>query len=173
MIPEVSSIECQAGTTYRVAARPLARPRDHEGNAMVAGVQGDHGACRFRLVDLEPGDILFSTNPNSLESNVIRRATRSPFSHVAIYRGEFNFLEAADFGVSNFNHKRFGIHSDKNVRLFRLRSDAGGRHAVAALAAQAAEKYRELDYWTPGAILSAFKKANKLLNFRRDRPSGA
>jgi len=71
----------------------------------------DKAVSKFKLANLIPGDILFCTDPDGRESKAIRTATGSPFSHAAIYKGELNFLEAADYGVSNFNYLRFGIAS--------------------------------------------------------------
>ncbi|MBP1848261.1 cell wall-associated NlpC family hydrolase [Rhizobium petrolearium] len=116
---------------------------------------------KFKLANLMPGDILFSTDPEGRESKAIRTATGSPFSHAAIYRGELNFLEAADYGVINFNYFRFGITSKSNVAVYRLRPTEEAE-ALAAKASTAVEKYRQLDYWTPGAVMSAFKMLRRL-----------
>jgi hypothetical protein len=122
----------------------------------------ERGEPKYKLVDLELGDLLFTTDPNSQESALIRAATKSFFSHVAIYKGEFNFLEAADYGVLNFNHMRFGIRDKANVQVRRLSPLIPNRDRLALAAVEAAEKYRERDYWTPGAILSAFKLARRI-----------
>ena len=82
---------------------------------------GGDTSPKYKLTNLMPGDILFFTDPKGRESRAIRTATGSKFSHVAIYKGEMNFLEAADFGVINFNYFRFGIASKSNVAVYRLR----------------------------------------------------
>jgi hypothetical protein len=81
---------------------------------------------------------------------------------VAIYKGEFNFLEAADYGVQNFNYMRFGIVSKDNIQIRRLNNLVAESEIYILRAAQAVEKYRELDYWTPGAVSSAFKSLRRL-----------
>lgn len=106
----------------------------------------DRGEPKHKLVGLEVGDVLFSTDPSSQESALIRAATGSPFSHVAIYKGEFNFLEAADYGVLNFNHMRLGIRDKANVQIRRLDAAIPDRNRFAFGAVEAAEKYRERDY---------------------------
>lgn len=113
--------------------------------------------ARYKLGQLQPGDILLSTDPDSSESKAIRVATRSLFSHASIYDGDFNFYEAVDDGVVNFNYLRFGIFSKENVRVLRLKPSITDHSSVARSAAKAAEKYREREYWTPGAVASIFR----------------
>jgi hypothetical protein len=121
----------------------------------------DKAESKFKLAHLIPGDILFCTDPDGRESKAIRTATGSPFSHAAIYKGELNFLEAADYGVSNFSYARFGIASKSNVAVYRLKT-TDQSESFAAKASIAVENYRELDYWTPGAVMSAFKELRRL-----------
>jgi hypothetical protein len=113
--------------------------------------------ARYALANLQAGDILLSTNPDSIESMGIKAATRSPFSHAAICDGSLNFYEAADNDVLNFNYMRFGISSKDNVRVLRLKSNVEDHRSIALSAAHAAERYREREYWTPGAIASVFR----------------
>jgi hypothetical protein len=124
---------------------------------MKRGIDSTPRVAQYALASLHAGDILLSTNPDSIESMVIRVATRSPFSHAAIYDGSLNFYEAADTDVLNFNYMRYGIFSKDNVRVLRLKSSIEGHGNIALSAARAAEKYREREYWTPGAIASAFR----------------
>jgi hypothetical protein len=144
-----------------VVGRTALRSSDSEG-ALINGSPQQDTLPKFKLADLDIGDILFCTDPVSYESKAIRTTTRSPFSHVAIYKGEMNFLEAADYGVINFNFMRFGIRSKSNVAVYRLKRTVPSFSFIATRAAAAADRYRELEYWTPGAILSAFKTLRRL-----------
>ncbi len=110
--------------------------------------------------DLVAGDIVLSTMRSSAVSAVIRSVTRSGFSHVAIYRGESNILEAVNFGVINYSVSRRGFAERRNVKVLRLGLALARREEFIAAAVEAAENYRGRGYWTTGAALSVF--GNKL-----------
>jgi Permuted papain-like amidase enzyme, YaeF/YiiX, C92 family len=130
---------------------------EHRVVAMKSPGAAELMTANYRLGNLEPGDILLSTDPDSFQSMAIRTATRSPFSHASIYDGNLNFYEAIGHGVVNFNYLRFGIHSKDNVRVLRLKQNIPNSSNIARSAAVAAEKYREREYWTPGAVATLFK----------------
>lgn len=125
--------------------------------------------AKYKLDNLEPGDILFCASKGK-ESKVIRAATNSDFSHVAIYAGDNNFVEAADYGVINFNIQRFGILSEKNVAVHRLQAGPDSKE-IAARAGALAEMYYDHDYWTEGAVWSAFKNLRRLTKMAEPTPA--
>jgi uncharacterized protein YycO len=100
---------------------------------------------------LRPGDIILSTVPDSMISTVIRTATRSSFSHAAVYRGEMNVLEAIGVGITNYSIMRRGVRDKKHVRVLRVAPSVESNVVRTALAA--AESYRGRGYWVSGALL--------------------
>ncbi len=111
--------------------------------------------AKYKFGDgISPGDIILSTARHSTASAVIRLATRSAFSHAALYRAEMNVVEAVGLGITNYNITRVGIHDKRNVRVLRLVPECVDRGAIIEKAIMAVEKYRGRGYWTAGAVRS-------------------
>lgn len=109
--------------------------------------------AKYKFGDgISPGDIVLSTARQNAASAVIRLATRSAFSHAALYRGEMNVVEAVGVGITNYSITRVGIHDKRNVRVLRLAPEFIYRAAIIEKAIMAVEKYRGLGYWTAGAV---------------------
>jgi permuted papain-like amidase YaeF/Yiix C92 family enzyme len=120
-----------------------------------ASTLGDSRSARFKFGSgLCPGDIILSTVPKSGVSSAIRIATRSLFSHAAIYRGEMNVIEAIGVGVTNYSIARRGVRDKANVRILRLGAQVDNHEAITQLAVEAVESYRGRGYWVKGAMQS-------------------
>lgn len=102
-------------------------------------------------------DVILSTVPHSAISTVIRTATRSAFSHAAVYRGQMNVLKAIGVGITNYSIMRRGVRDKNHVRILRVAPSVESKVVAAALAA--AEGYRGRGCWVSGALQSVI--ANK------------
>jgi len=111
---------------------------------------------RFIESAIRPGDILLSTDRTAKASNLIRKATRSPYSHAAICCNPPEFLEAIGTGVSRLNVTRLFVQDKSYVAIMRLKADFQRNAETALNAARAAGFYLGNDYWKSGALSSLF-----------------
>jgi uncharacterized protein YycO len=105
---------------------------------------------------LRPGDVIFSTE-RATESFFIRTATRSPYSHAAIYIGHAQYAEAVGLGV---RVRAVSTFVKERVKVIRLKPDAvADAEGAAASAANNVLDYLHSPNWTKGALLSIFRNA--------------
>lgn len=106
----------------------------------------------YKMKDLYPGDVLLSTTHKSIVSAAVRSATKSTFSHAAIYWGDLSFLEAISPGICNFWVVGRAVNDKKNVRVLRLKEPYAEGGRIGERAAKAAASYIGREYWLEGAF---------------------
>lgn len=116
---------------------------------------------RFIESEIQPGDILLSTDKTSMLSWGIRKATQSPYSHAAICYSPPEFIEAISTGVSRINVMRFFVEDRSCVEIRRLRSDYPTSTEFSMRAAEEAAWYLGNNYWTIGALSSLSSKTSR------------
>ena len=98
---------------------------------------------------LQPGDIIFSTE-RAVSSFLIRRRTRSKFSHASVYLGDGLYAEAVGIGVRT---RAVTTVVKERIKVIRLKGGPDGKRAAEA-AAKRVNFYLNAPYALPGAILS-------------------
>lgn len=101
---------------------------------------------------------MLSHNPDSVTGEIIRRVLCGHFSHVAICTFGSLFLEAHDHGVHEFSIERFGVRGRDNVKIMRLKEEAGGPE-IAARAATRAHMLQTQPFGTFNAIAAILPDA--------------
>jgi hypothetical protein len=98
-----------------------------------------------------PGDILLTSTP-SVKSKLIRKATKSEFSHAAICIDYGHFIEAIGSGVCRFAIKGVGVRNRANVRLLRMDRSLPNSIAISRFAAGMAHEDLQRGYSVVGAL---------------------
>jgi len=71
---------------------------------------------------LRKGDIILSKH-NTRESELIRRISKSDFSHAALYVGSSSIIDSDGLGVHSKNTQRILIENPDYVRVYRLKNN--------------------------------------------------
>jgi hypothetical protein len=113
-------------------------------------LDNDNTMHLYRLIthSLEPGDLIFSTDPAGFASSVIRLATRGPYSHVALNVNRGIVIEATGEGVRVRDASRIFFSSQKCVAVKRSRLTKQQLRSV--VLAVATHGFADYDF--PGAI---------------------
>ena len=77
------------------------------------------GSFALDASKLRVGDVILSTNPDSLVSASIRAVTGSSYSHAILCVNPPYCVESADFGVVRFRIDRFLIRDPSNIKVLR------------------------------------------------------
>ena len=102
------------------------------------------------------GDMILSTNPESIKSWIICTITKSDFSHATICTDPPWCVESVGYGVLRFVISRFLIGSMNNIRILRL-DKRSGRVSIAENAARYADNQVTRKYAKKDVVTSPFR----------------
>lgn len=121
----------------------------------------DDKLYRFDIDSLLPGDVILTTNRRSLISAVIRKVTKSNFSHAAICSDPPILIEAIGPGVCRVSAARLAFMGLSNVAVYRIDKEHKAVYpATAAKAAIIASNKLLCGYYLKGAISTRIKAFN-------------